>query len=321
MASVSKTVVLPGTGDKMPTVAYGTWTVWLAKPNEIYAGVKTAIEAGYRHIDCAWVYDNEDEVGRAVAEKIEDGTTKREDIFITSKIWGTYHGRERVKLNVEKCLAKLQMTYLDLVLIHWPMAFKDGDDNFPKDTDGNIIFSDHDHLDTWKGMEDCVNAGLARNIGLSNFNSQQIQRILDAATIKPGYIQIEVNPCFTNDKLIQWARQRNIVVSTFGSLGAPGRPWKECDDPCAITDPVVTNIAAKKNKSPAQVILRWHLQRGLCVCVKSVTPERIRENIDIFDFELSDEEMAQVSGLNKDFRLYCEGIAVTHPEYPFSAEF
>ncbi|KAK7488793.1 hypothetical protein BaRGS_00019928 [Batillaria attramentaria] len=362
-SAVSKTVALPGTGDQMPTIAYGTWTFLLAKPNEVYEGVKKAIEAGYRHIDCAWVYDNEQEVGQAIADKINDGTVKREDIFVTTKVWDNYHSRERVKLNVEKSLVKLQLTYLDLVLIHWPTSFKatfaareeqkqvspinssplsqppteppsatekilpyvcgaeDGDENFPKSEDGKIIYAFHDIVDTWKGMEDSVAAGLARNIGLSNFNSKQIQRVLVAATIKPCILQVEVNPCFTNEKLVQFAKSKNIVVSSHTSLGAPGRPWKSSTDPSAIADPVVVDIAAKKGKSPAQVILRWHLQHGLCLCVKSLTPERIRENIDVFDFELSDEEVARISGLNKNFRIYRQEISMEHPEYPFNEEF
>ncbi|KAK7099584.1 aldo-keto reductase family 1 member A1-like isoform X4 [Littorina saxatilis] len=318
---VSKTVSLPGTGDQMPVVAYGTWTVWQSKPGEVCNSVKVAIAAGYRHIDCAWVYDNEEEVGQAIADKIADGSIKREDIFVTTKIWDNHHSRERVKLNVQKSLEKLQLSCADLVLVHWPTSFKDGDDNFPKGPDGKIIYAFHDLLDTWKGMEDCVKAGLARNIGISNFNSKQIQRVLDAATIKPCSLQIEVNPTFSNERLVQFAQTNSMVVSSYAPLGAPGRPWKQSTDPCAIEDPVITGLASKKGKSPAQVILRWHLQRGLCVCVKSLNADRIKQNLDVFDFELSAEEMSQISGLNQNFRLYTQGVTAEHPEYPFKAEF
>eukprot|EP00745_Piridium_sociabile_P002293 TRINITY_DN114014_c0_g1_i1.p1 TRINITY_DN114014_c0_g1~~TRINITY_DN114014_c0_g1_i1.p1 ORF type:complete len:322 (-),score=75.99 TRINITY_DN114014_c0_g1_i1:67-1032(-) len=321
MAKVSQTISLPGTGQKMPVVAYGTWTVWQSKPGEVQSCVKAAIEAGYRHVDCAWVYDNEEEVGQAVREKIEEGSVKREDLFITTKIWDNHHARERVKQNVEKSLKKLQTSYVDLLLVHWPTSFKDSDDNFSKGPDGKIAFAHHDLLDTWKGMEDCVKSGLAKNIGLSNFNSQQIQRILDKATIKPCNLQVEVNPTFTNEKLIQFAQSKDIVVSSYAPLGAPGRPWKQSTDPCAMDDPVVTGIASKKGKSPAQVILRWHLQRGLCLCVKSLNPDRVRQNLDVFNFELSSEEMGKLSGLNKNFRLYTQGLTKDHPEYPFNAEF
>ncbi|XP_025086951.1 aldose reductase-like [Pomacea canaliculata] len=320
--AVSKTITLPRTGDRMPAIAYGTWTVWLSKPGEIYSGVKAALDAGYRHIDTAWVYDTEDEIGQAIADKIEEGAIKREDLFITTKIWDNYHSRERVKLNVERSLARLQTTYVDMVLVHWPTSFKDGDDNFPKDENGKIIYSTHDIVeDIWRGMEDCVDAGLTRNIGLSNFNSQQIQRIVDAARIPPTNLQIEINPNFTNDKLVEFAQSKNIVVSSYAPLGAPGRPWRDSTDPCAIEDPVIINIAKSKGKSPAQVIIRWHLQRGLAVCVKSVNPERIRSNIDVFDFELSEEEMASIKGLNRNFRLYLQDICIEHPEYPFNAPF
>ncbi|KAL8593772.1 hypothetical protein ACOMHN_059265 [Nucella lapillus] len=321
MATVSKTVSLPGTGDKMPVVAYGTWTVWQSKPGEIFRCVKAAIDAGYRHIDCAWIYDNEDEVGQAVSEKIQDGTITRKDVFITTKVWDTYHGRDEPKKNVEKSLEKLQTPFVDLLLMHWPMAFKSGEENFPKGPDGKLLYDDHDLTDTWKGMEDCVKSGLARNIGLSNFNSQQVQRILDCATIPPCNIQIEVNPTMMNDKLIKFVQSKSMVVSAYAPLGAPGRPWRESTDPCSIQDPVVTSLASKKGKPPAQVILRWHLQRGLCLCVKSLNPDRIRQNLDIFNFELTTEEMDQISALNRNIRLYVEPDAKDHPEYPFHLEF
>ncbi|XP_076470621.1 aldo-keto reductase family 1 member B1-like isoform X2 [Babylonia areolata] len=322
MAKVTKKVSLPISGDQMPVMAYGTWTVFLSKPGEVYSCVKVAIEAGYRHFDCAWVYDNEQEVGQAIRDKIEEGVVNRHDLFITTKIWDTYHSRERVKVNLMKSLAKLQTSYVDLALVHWPVSFQDSDtDNFPKGPDGEIAFADHDLLDTWKGMEDCVNAGLTRNIGISNFNSQQIQRVLDGASINPCNIQIEVNPTMTNEKLINFARSKGMTVSSYAPLGAPGRPWKQSTDPCAIEDPVVTGIAKKNGRTPAQVMLRWHLQRGLCVCVKSLHADRIHENLDVFDFELSTEEMAQITGLNRDFRLYTEAFTSQHPEYPFNAEF
>lgn len=321
MATVSKTIPLPGTGDQMPVVAYGTWTVFQEKPGEVRSCVKTALEAGYRHIDCAWVYDNEQEVGKAVSDKIKEGTITRKDIFITTKIWDTYHAKDRVKLNLQKSLERLQMTYVDLLLIHWPTSLKDGDDNFPKGPDGKIAFAHHDLKDTWKGMEECVNAGLARNIGLANFNSHQIQRILDIATIKPCNLQVEVNPTMANEKLINFARSKNIVVSSYAPLGAPGRPWKQATDPCAIEDPVITGLASKKGKTPAQIILRWHLQRGLCLCVKSLNADRVRQNVDIFNFELTADEMQQINALNQNFRLYTQAMTMKHPEYPFSIEF
>lgn len=279
----------------MPVVAYGTWTVWQSKAGEVYRGVKTALEAGYGHVDTAWVYDNEHEVGQAVADVIQEGSLTRGDIFITTKIWDTYHSRERVKLNVEKSLAKLKLSYVDLVLMHYPTSFKDtDDDNFPKGPDGKIIYSNHDLLDTWKGLEDCVRAGLVRNIGVSNFNSQQIKRVVDAATIKPCNLQVEINPTMSNERLVKFAESQGLTVSSYAPLGAPGRPWKESTDPCAIEDPVVTGIASKKGKTPAQVILRWLLQRGVCVCVKSLNVDRIRQNIDVFNFELSELSLIHI---------------------------
>ncbi|KAL8593771.1 hypothetical protein ACOMHN_059264 [Nucella lapillus] len=287
-----KAIPLPGTGDRFPVVGYGTWTNYQSKPEEMYRCVKAAIDAGYRHFDCAWVYDNEDEVGQAVNEKIEDGTVTRMDIFITTKIWTTYHARNRVKINLEKSLIKLQTPYVDLLLIHWPLSLKDGDDNFPHTSDGKLIFSKHDLEETWQGMEDCMNLGLTRNIGLANFNSQQVQRILDCATLKPCNLQIEVNPTLTNEKLIEvnptfsneklvkFALSRNIVVTAYAPLGSPERPWQKKEDPNALEDPVIKKIAIAKGKSPAQVMLRWIVQKNMCFCVKSLHLEHIRDDID-----------------------------------------
>jgi len=320
---MSKTVTLPGTGAKMPTVAFGTWTVWQNK-SDVCQSVKDAIAAGYRHIDCAWAYFNEEEVGKAIKAKIADGTITREDIWVTTKVWDTFHGQERPLIGLRDSLSKLGLDYVDLALVHWPFPFKDSnsrDEAFPKGPDGKTIFDSHDLMDTWRGMEVCARAGLARNIGISNFNSQQIQRVLDIANIKPANIQIESNPTLTNEKLIAFARSKDLTVSCYAPLGAPGRPWQESTDPCAIKDPVVTGIAAKKGKSPGQVILRWHVQRGLAICVKSLNADRIKQNLDLFGFELTEEEMQQISGLNQNFRNYAEGIATEHPEYPFNIEF
>ncbi|KAK6184090.1 hypothetical protein SNE40_006623 [Patella caerulea] len=302
---VSRELQLPS-GDKIPTVGFGTWTVWQGGEGEIYRAVKEAIKVGYRHIDCAWVYKNQEEVGQAIKESIEEGTIKREDLFVTTKVWDTAHRRDAVKENAKQSLSQLGLSYVNLLLVHYPVSFKDGDDAFPKDNDGNIIFAYHDIVDTWKGMEDCIDADLTRNIGLSNFNHLQVQRIIDASRIRPSVIQLEINPLFSNSQLVEYCQKRNIHVTAYAPLGAPNRPWKNKDEPDLLEEPVVKQLASAKGKTPAQIVLRCLLQRGLIIIPKSSTPARIKENFDLFDTELSEDEMKQMAALDRNLRVYAE---------------
>ncbi|ESO82377.1 hypothetical protein LOTGIDRAFT_207435 [Lottia gigantea] len=308
-------------GDIFPSVGFGTWTVWSAEKGVIHKAVKEAITVGYRHIDCAYVYQNQDEVGQAIKDKIEDGTVKREDLFIVTKVWNTAHRRGAVKEQLQKSLKQLELTYVDLYLVHYPISFKEGDDIFPKDDDGNLIFEHYDIVDTWKGMEDCVDSDLARNIGISNFNHLQIGRIIDAARIQPCVIQLEVNPTIANTKLVDFCKQKNIVVTAYAPLGNPNRSWKESKDPTILADPVLNEIALSKGKSVAQVVLRFLLQRDLVVIPKSANADRIKENFQLFNFELNEAEMKKIWSLDKNFRVYTKPIAVDHPEYPFHIEY
>ncbi|XP_066595272.1 aldo-keto reductase family 1 member C18-like [Prorops nasuta] len=169
-------------GFSMPGIGYGTY---LATDNNCEEAVKNAIDVGYRHIDTASFYENEKEIGNALRSKIKNGDVTREELFITTKLWNNCHKQERVVPSLKKSLEDLGLDYVDLYLIHWPFAFKDGDDVMPTDDKGNTILSDTDYLETWKGMEECVELGLTRSIGISNFNSQQISRLVNAANIKP----------------------------------------------------------------------------------------------------------------------------------------
>ncbi|KAK6184089.1 hypothetical protein SNE40_006622 [Patella caerulea] len=314
---VSRELQLPS-GDRIPTVGFGTWTMWRGEKGEMCKAVKEAIKVGYRHIDCAWVYKNQEEVGQAIKESIEEGTIKREDLFVTTKLWNTAHRREAVKENLKNSLALLGLSYVNLFLIHVPVSFKEGDDDFPKHSDGKMIFAHHDLVDTWKGMEDCVDADLTRNIGLSNFNHLQVQRIIDASRIRPSVIQVEINPMFSNSQLVEYCQKRDIVVTAYGPLGAPNRPWKTKDDPTLLEEPVVKQIASAKGKTAAQVVLRCLIQRGLVIIPQSSNPARIKENFQLFDFELNEDEMKKMAALDRNFRAYCEDICMGHPEYPFN---
>ena len=303
-------------GNTIPALGLGTWK---SKPGEVYDAVKYAIlEAGYRHIDCAFVYQNEDEVGKAVSEVVASGAVKREELFITSKLWNTFHSRNLVKGALETTLKSLQLDYLDLYLIHWPFGFEEGGDIFPRAEDGvHMRMSDVDFLDSWKGMEEVLAAGLTKSIGVSNFNEQQIQRIFDEGTVRPVVNQIELHPYLVQEKLVTWCKDNNVLVTAYSPLGSPDRPWAKADDPSLLQEPKILEIAAKYEKSAAQVLIRWQIQRGLVVIPKSVTPERISSNIDVFKFALSAEELVTIAAFDRNHRFVGLEHMKGHKYYPF----
>ncbi|XP_054016546.1 aldo-keto reductase family 1 member B1-like isoform X1 [Hylaeus anthracinus] len=307
-------------GNTYPILGLGTWK---SKPNEVTQAVKDAIDVGYRHIDCAYVYQNETEVGAAITTKIKEGVIKRENIFVTSKLWNTYHRPERVEPALRKTLSDLGLQYLDLYLMHSPMAYKDGDKIFPTDSDGNILIEDTDYLDTWHAMESLVEKGLVKNIGVSNFNSQQIERVLSNCKIKPVTNQVECHPYLNQKKLSDFCKTKGVTITAYSSFGAPDRPNADQNEPRILEDPKIKEIAAKYKKSPAQIVLRHQVQWGHLVIPKSVTKSRIQENLDIFDFEINAEDMNALNDLNCNRRYISRvGFRLQHHKYyPLHIEF
>lgn len=301
-------------GLEIPIFGLGTWK---SKTGEVEQAVKDAIDIGYRHIDCAFIYGNEKEVGAALKAKFKDGTVKREDLWITSKLWNTYHRPDLVEKNVKMSLENLGLDYLDLYLIHWPMAYKEETDTFPKDADGNILFSDVDYLDTWKALEALQKKGLVKTIGLSNFNKAQITRVLEGGSIKPSVLQVECHPYLNQSKLIDFAKSKGIVVTAYSPLGSPDRPWAKPGDPQLLEDKKLVDLAKKLNKTPAQILLRYQIERGVVTIPKSVTKSRIQQNFEIFDFTLSPKDVAYLDSFDCNGRIVPLTAALGHKYHPF----
>lgn len=237
-------------------------------------------------------------------------------MFITSKLWNTFHLPEQVEQACRTTLRHLQTDYLDLYLIHWPMAYKEGDDLAPKHPNGTIIFSDADYVDTWKAMEKLVDVGLVKNIGLSNFNCKQVQRVLDVARIKPVVNQIEIHAYLHQIMLTAFCAEKGIVITAYSPLGSPANRPQTNDIPL-LEDEKLKTIAAKHCRDPGQILIRYQIQQGHVVIPKSVTKSRIASNFDVFSFELDEADVKLLASLERNQRVCPEARALGHPHYPF----
>ncbi|XP_053668611.1 1,5-anhydro-D-fructose reductase-like [Anopheles marshallii] len=313
-------------GLEMPVLGLGTY---MATEEEGIAAVKMAIDEGYRHIDTAYFYQNENQVGQAVRAKIAEGIIKREDVFIVTKVWNTFHAPEHVEQACQKSLENLGLDYIDLYLVHWPTGWKfsgwTADDFLPMNANGKTIDSDVDYLDTWKAMEKLAKSGKVKSIGVSNFNSEQLTRLLANCEIKPVTNQVECNPGINQRKLIEFCRKHDIVITAYSPLGRPNLtdPVVGTDNipKHALDDPRVVAIGKKHGKSPGQVVLRYLVELGTLPIPKSSKLERIRQNIDIFDFKLTADEIKLMDGFNTGGRTVPFNFSSEHKYFPFKLEY
>ncbi|KAK6086977.1 aldehyde reductase 1 [Seiridium cupressi] len=278
-------------GYSIPTVGLGTWQ---SKPNEVKNAVQTALSVGYRHIDAAAVYDNEDEVGAGIKESSVD----RKDIFITGKLWNTHHKPEDVERAVDISLKDLQTDYLDLYLIHWPVSFNRTSDGerFPINPSTEAVdVIDVPIIDTWRALEAVVKKGKVRSIGVSNFTKEKIEALWEQAEIKPAVNQIEAHPYLQQPELLGWSKKKGIVTAAYSPLANNIYSLPRADD-----DSTIKEIAEKLGKPVVSVILSWAVQRGTVVLTKSVTPSRIKANLEVF--ELPQDVFEKINALDRAHR-------------------
>ena len=260
-----------GAGD-MPALGFGTL---ISDPAVTITATRDALEAGFRHFDCAERYRNEREVGQALQEGLAAARLARDDIFVTTKLWNTNHRPERVEPAFEASLDRLRLKYLDLYLIHTPFAFQPGDEQDPRDQSGNVLYDrDVTLLDTWKAMETLVDHGKCRAIGLSDITLNGLQPIYESARIKPAVVQVETHPYLPETELLEFCKQKGIVLLAFAPLGHGAKPGP-------LEDPVISAIASRLGKTPAQVLLAWAVQRGTAVLTTPKSAARAKENFDI----------------------------------------
>lgn len=287
-------------GYSMPLLGLGTWHHGDQK--EMTDAIKFSVQKGFRHIDCAYVYGNEKEVGVVFSEIIgKDKDVERNDIFIAGKLWCTEHAGDRVEAACRSSLADLGLEYFDLYIVHWPTGFVPGKGNVPRDENGNVLFSGVSIEETWCAMENLVDLGLVRSIGLSNFNSKQVTKIIDIARIKPAVLQVESNPRFNNEALRKFCVNNSIVMVAFSPFGSPDLPWG-AKLPHILVDPTLKEIADRVDHSPAQVVLRWQIQRGVGVIPKSVIETELEDNLGIWGWELSKADLELVDSLETGVR-------------------
>jgi diketogulonate reductase-like aldo/keto reductase len=268
----------------IPALGFGTL---IPDPIETVKATIAALEAGFRQLDSAERYRNETQVGEAVQEVFKEGKIKREEVFIATKLWNSNHRPERVKPAFDASLKRLQLDYIDLYLIHTPFAFQPGEEQDPRDENGKVIYDEGvTLLDTWRALESLVDEGRCKAIGLSDVSLETTKEIFEAARIKPAVVHVESHPYLPQWDLVEFCQQNGIVFQAFAALG-------HSSDPRLLDDPVITSIAKRVNKTPAQVLLAWAIQRGTALLTTSKTPSRIKENFDIST--LPEDAMKEIS--------------------------
>ena len=290
--------------DKMPVLGLGTWK---SAKGEVYEVVRKAIEIGYRHFDCASFYGNESEIGMAISDAIKNGDVAREDLWITSKLWNNRHKKDDIQAACEITLKDLTLDYLDLYLIHWPVVLQN-QASYAQQSSDLISLSEIPLTQTWQGLIDLKEKGLTKHIGVSNFSIKKINQIIEESGVVPEVLQIELHPFLQQPKILNFTQEKGIFLTGYCPLGSADRPAVRilADEPKLFQQQIILDIAKDKDISPAQVILAWAVNRGTSVIPKSVNPERLKQNLEAADIELSTQEMTEMNSLDLHYR-YIKG--------------
>ena len=288
-------------GDKIDILGLGTWK---SESEEIKTAIHAALDAGYRHIDCAYVYGNEAAIGDALQSYFANNSLNREDIWLTSKLWNTAHLPKHVKPALQETLDALQTDYLDLYLMHWPVAFQPDLKGFPGGTDDFLSLEEAPLIDTWEAILQLKHDGLIKHAGVSNFSEKKLQHLIDKASERPEMNQIELHPYLQQDDMLDFAKANDILLTAYSPLGSRDRipQMKAPDEPSLLENEVIKSIADKHEASPAQVLIKWAIDRKTVVIPKSTNPERIRQNIDSLKVELDETDHQKIRELDKHFR-------------------
>ncbi|KAI9494786.1 xylose reductase [Zychaea mexicana] len=303
-------ISLQPSGDKMPLIGFGCWKI---DPNDGAETIYNAIKVGYRLIDSASNYKNEKAIGRGINMAIDEGIVKREDLFVTTKLWSTYHKKEHVRPALEKQLEELGLDYVDMFLVHFPLPLKHVpiEERYPpgwyQNNDEPVITLDRAPMhECWGAMEKLVEAGLTRNIGVSNFNVQLLMDMLTYANIKPSLLQVELHPYLQQEHLVNWVQSQGIAVTAYSSFGptsfvSTGSKRAKSVEPL-FENPTVKDIAAKYNRAPSQVALRWSLERNVAVVPKSLNVDRMKMNLEALNWKMDEEDVQAINQLDMGLR-------------------
>lgn len=299
--------------DRLPLLGLGTWK---SNPGEVYDAVRTAINAGYRHIDCAAVYGNEAEIGNAFADAFSAGDVRREELWVTSKLWNTAHKENQVKPALEKTLQDLQLDYLDMYLMHWPIAMKESA-GFPFKGADFLTLDEVPLEETWTGMIKQKEAGLVRHAGVSNFNILNLEKLCRVEC--PEMNQVEMHPFLPQQKLADYCKSKNIAMTAYSPLGSLDRnpKAKSPDEPLMLEQPVVRKIAEAHGATPAQVLIAWSMHRGIAVIPKSVNKHRISENFEATELSFTEQEFDHLNAMEQTFR-FIDGSIWTVAGSPYT---
>lgn len=299
----------------IPKIGLGTWK---STRGEVGPAVTAALKTGYRHFDCAPVYNNEKEIGAALAAARKSGKIQRQQVWITSKLWNNAHAAKHVRPALERTLKNLQLDHLDLYLIHWPVSFS-ADITFPKRPDQFIAPKNLPIIETWRAMEKMVKKGLCRHIGVCNFSIRRLTKLQDRASIQPYSNQIELHPFLQQQEMLTFCRQNSIRLTAYSPLGSGKRPSFPEKTPSLLSHPLIRAVAHKHQATSAQVLLAWGLKRQTIVIPKSIDPKRLKENFQVLQLILDEADMQALSQIDLGYR-FLDGAFFATPGSPYTVK-